>query len=209
MSPAPGESDAAIAGAYDARAAEYVQLLGSVDQMDERDRETIRRWRDETPGLLLDAGCGPGHWTGFLSGDHREVVGVDISGEFVRSARRTHPELRFEQVSFRELPFEDASVGGILAWYSLIHTRPADVPAVLTEFARVLTPEGALLLGFFEGRPREPFDHQVTTAYYWSADALAELLADAGFEVTSREERRRRAGEPSARPHGALVARRN
>lgn len=197
-----------VAAAYDARAAEYVAIGGRVEQMDGRDRESISRWRDETHGLLLDAGCGPGHWTHHLAEGDRDVVGVDVSAEFLRFARRNHPDLRFEEASFRELPMEDASFGGILAWYSLIHTDPADVPVVLREFARVLAPGGSLLLGYFVGELGEPFDHAVTTAWFWSAQALTELLTDAGFEVTSAEQREREPAEMSSRPHGALIARR-
>lgn len=201
-------AEARVAAAYDSRAAEYVEIGGRIEQMDDRDIELIRRWRDETPGMLLDAGCGPGHWTRFLSGSGRDVIGVDISAEFLRTAGENHPALRFEQESLAALSAADGSVGGILAWYSLIHTDPAEAPAVLAEFARVLAPGGSLLLGFFVGEPREPFAHAVTTAYFWSADALDALLADAGFEVTFAEQREREPGEMSVRPHGALIARR-
>ncbi len=108
--------------------------------------------------------------------------------------------------SFRALPFEDGSFGGILAWYSLIHTPPADVPAVLAEFARVLRPGGGLLLGFFDGAPREPFAHAIAPAWYWSAEALIELLADAGFAVDGVRRRGREPGEISARPHADIAA---
>ncbi len=204
----PEDADAAVAIAYDRRAVDYMRLGGSIELMDPRDCGLIARWRDGTPGLLLDAGCGPGHWTRFLGEGGREVVGVDISAEFLRFARQDHPELRFELASFSALPVEDRSVGGILAWYSLIHADPVDVPAVLAEFARVLAPGGSLLLGFFVGEPREPFAHAVTTAYFWLAEVLSELLTDAGFEVTFTEQRERRPGEMSVRPHGALIARR-
>ena len=202
------DSALAVAAAYDSRAAEYVAIGGRVEQMDGRDVVLIGRWRDETSGLLLDAGCGPGHWTRFLQDAGRESVGIDVSMRFLDSARREYPDVRFEHASFNELPAEDASFGGILAWYSVIHTDPSEVPAVLAEFARVLAPGGSLLLGFFVGEPREPFAHAVTTAYFWTAEALTELLTDAGFEVTFTEQREREPGEMSTRPHGALIVRR-
>lgn len=211
----PGSSradaaDAAIADAYDVRAEEYLRVGGAVDQMDPRDRDAIARWRDTTPGRLLDAGCGPGHWTGFLAhaagSDHREVSGIDISGEFIAAARSRFPDLGFDQASFRALPEETASIGGILAWYSLIHLPPVDLPDVLAEFARVVAPGGSILIGYFEGEARAPFAHAVAEAYFWSADVLAEMLADAGFTVVSRNRRERVAGEISGRPHGAVVA---
>ena len=201
-------TDTAIGSAYDARAAEYVELAGAIEQMDARDAAVIGAWRDVTPGRLLDAGCGPGHWTEFLSLDERVTQGIDLSAEFIATAKERHPGISFDVGSFRDLPFAAGSVGGILAWYSLIHTSPADIPGILEEFARVLAPGGSILIGFFDGEPREPFAHAVAPAYFWSADALAGLLADAGFEVVSSETRGREPGEISARPHGSLEARR-
>lgn len=199
----------AIAASYDARAAEYLAIVGDLDQMDPRDIATIQGWRDRTSGPVLDAGCGPGHWTAFLAEGGREVHGVDLSTEFVTVARSRYPGIRFDTGSFHELPVADSSLGGILAWYSLIHTQPAEVPHVLAEFARVLRPGGTILLGFFDGEPREPFTHAVVTAYFWSAEALGELLRDAGFTVERSEHRHRTPHEASARAHGAILARRS
>lgn len=201
-------TESAIGSAYDARAAEYVELAGAIEQMDARDAAVIAAWRDATPGQLLDAGCGPGHWTAFLGRGGREARGVDLSSEFIATAKNRHPGTAFEVGTFRDLPFEAESLGGILAWYSLIHIPPSEVPEILSEFARVLAPGGSILIGFFDGEPREPFAHAVAPAFFWSADALAELLTDAGFAVVSSETRGREAGEISARPHGSLVARR-
>jgi len=195
-----------IAAAYDARAAEYVALIGDIAQTDARDRALIAAWRDATPGRLLDAGCGPGLWTRFLHDADRAVVGVDLSEEFIAHARTRHPDLEFHHGSFAALPLADASLGGVLAWYSLIHTPPEALPAILTEFARVTAPGGSILIGIFDGPPREPFDHAVTTAYFWTPDALQPLLEQAGFTVTASERRARTPGEPSIRPHASLTA---
>ena len=202
-------SDADIATAYDARAAEYIEIAGSIEQMDAADRALIAEWRDAAEGPLLDAGCGPGLWTDFLHDGGRDVLGVDIAEAFLASARSAYPHLGFRSASFRELPVADASLGGILAWYSLVHTPPAELPAVLHEFARALAPGGSLLVGFFDGPAREPFPHAITQAYFWSAEALEPLLTEAGFIVTATDHRPRTPGEPSKRPHAAITAVRN
>lgn len=196
----------AIGAAYDARAAEYVALIGDIAQTDARDRALIAAWRDETQGRLLDAGCGPGLWTRFLHDDDRDVLGIDVSEAFIAHARETHPDLEFPHGSFAALGLPDASLGGVLAWYSLIHTDPEQLPATLAEFARVTAPGGSILIGFFDGNPRETFDHAVTTAYFWTPDALAPLLTDAGFRVVATERRERTADESSTRPHASLTA---
>lgn len=199
-------TDAAIGRAYDDRAIEYIATAGDIDQMDERDAAAIAAWRDATPGQLLDAGCGPGHWTEFLSRGDREVQGIDLSAAFIATAKTRHPGIAFEIGTLRDLPLDSGSVGGILAWYSLIHTPPSDVPEILAEFARVLVPGGSILIGFFDGEAREEFAHAVAPAYFWSATALADILADAGFAVVSSETRGRMPGEISVRQHGALLA---
>ncbi|MGF2950540.1 class I SAM-dependent methyltransferase [Microbacterium alcoholitolerans] len=203
-------SDGKIAAEYGARAEEYIAAAGSIEQMADADRAVIGEWRHGTAGRLLDAGCGPGHWTQFLhDGDSpgsRDVLGIDLSAEFIAHAGSQYPQLTFVRGSFAELPLPDASLGGILAWYSLIHTPPEDLPAVLAEFARVLAPGGSILVGFFDGTPRERFSHAVTAAYYWTPDALAEILDDAGFTPTASEQRARVEGEVSIRPHASLTA---
>jgi ubiquinone/menaquinone biosynthesis C-methylase UbiE len=197
-------SRAEVAAAYDSRAEEYVERLGSVHQMADRDRLTIEQWRDSTEGWLLDAGCGPGHWTEMLSaGGRRTVVGIDGSARFLESARDRFPGNRFVAADLSALPIGSRSVAGILAWYSIIHTRPTELPQILDEFARTLTPGGSLLLGFFVGDPGVAFEHAVTTAYYWSAEALTDLLHPHGFTVEHAETRR----DPGARrTHGSLRA---
>lgn len=195
-----------IGAAYDGRATEYIDLFGTIDQLAKCDHETITTWRDTTTGRLVDAGCGPGLWSQELTtGGVREVVGLDASAEFVAAARARYPEVSFERADMADIPLEDESVGGILAWYSIIHTPPADLPAILGEFARVLTPGGSALIGFFDGDPGEAFDHAVHTAYYWSAEALGDLLAPHGFVIERAASRQ----DPGARRRaGDLVARR-
>ena len=194
---------AQVAAAYDARAEEYVDLLGSVEQMATLDRATICSWALSTPGPLLDAGCGPGHWTDVLS-RRGPALGVDGSAALLTSARRRFPRVPFVLGDLGALPLDDGSVAGVLAWFSLIHTPPDLLDAPLAELARVLEPGGSLLLGFFDGEPGEPFDHAVTTAYWWSADALARRLEPHGLVVERSEARQ----DPGAkRRQGDLVAR--
>lgn len=195
-----------VGRAYDARAAEYVELLGDLAQLAAPDRELVARWRDETPGLLLDAGCGPGAWTQLLQDGgptRRRVLGLNLSGRLLESARARHPGVGFVQGTMTALPLRSGTVGGVLAWYSLIHTVPMALPATLAELRRVLAPGAGVLLGFVDGPAGEAFPHKVVTAYHWSVDALADLLAAVGLEVVEHHHRR----DEGHRAHGALVAR--
>jgi SAM-dependent methyltransferase len=192
-----------VATAYDSRADEYIERLGSLEQMASQDRATIASWRDGIAGRILDAGSGPGHWSDVLSvGSRRDVIGIDASARFAASARQRFPHVGFLVGDLAALPLATGSIGGILAWFSIIHTAPAGVPGILSEFARVLIPGRSLLLGFFDGDAGTPFDHAVTTAYYWSAEALGALLAQHGFVV----ERAAARHDPGVRRQGDLIA---
>ncbi|WP_324014449.1 class I SAM-dependent DNA methyltransferase [Microbacterium sp. JZ37] len=195
-------SDASVRDAYTARADEYVRLLGSVDAMAPADERRITAWARSVDGRIVDAGCGPGHWTKHLHDIGCTLEGVDLVDAFVRSARERFPDVTFRRGDLRDLRVDDGSLGGILAWYSLIHLDPAEIPAVLAEFERALTPGGSLLIGLFDGADIEPFPHKVVTAHRWPAAEMRRALEAAGFAVTDIEQR----ADPGARPHAAIVA---
>ncbi|WP_307102155.1 class I SAM-dependent methyltransferase [Arthrobacter globiformis] len=191
-----------IRAAYGARAAEYTRILGSIEDAHELDRQRIRRWATGCDGKLIDAGCGPGHWTNFLYQHGATVEGVDLVPEFIENARVRFPDVPFRVASFHNLGVPNGSLHGLLAWYSLIHMPPNELSVALREIARALVGGGRLLVGFFEGAPAEPFSHAVTTAYLWSVEQARHLLNEAGFDVLEVESRQ----DPGNRPHAAIAA---
>ncbi|TSD11270.1 class I SAM-dependent methyltransferase [Curtobacterium sp. KBS0715] len=192
-----------VTAAYSARADEYAALLGSMGAVHPDDRALVDAWAAGQSGALVDAGCGPGHWTAHLARQGHRVSGIDAAPEFVEHARRTHgASVDFRVGSLDALPLADGSVDGVLAWYAVIHHEPSRIGGPLDEFRRVLTPGGGLLLGFFEGDAVEAFDHAVVTAYRWPVASLAALLDEAGFDVVDVHTRT----DPGHRPHGAISA---
>ncbi|PRZ40734.1 ubiquinone/menaquinone biosynthesis C-methylase UbiE [Antricoccus suffuscus] len=192
----------AAARAYSRRAQEYADLFGAISATADPDRELIGNWAAGLSGRLLDVGCGPGQWTGWLHGRGIDIEGVDPAPEFVAISKDRHPQVRFSVGRAERLEVRDASLGGILAWYSLIHIEPARIGAVLAEFARAIQPNGGLCLGFCEGPELASFEHAVTTAYFWPVPRLISLLERAGFKIVRIETR----SDAGVRPHGAIVA---
>lgn len=190
-----------VRAAYGARADEYVRMLGSVAALSPIDAARIRRWSLDVSGRILDAGSGPGQWTAYLDAAGAQVEGIDLTPEFVAHSRSAYPHVTFREESLLDLPYGDGSLGGVLAWYSLIHLEPDEVASALAEFARVLVPGGSVLLGFFEGTDGE-FDHAVTTARFWNVASITRMLDAAGFVVTDHETRQ----DPGARPHASICA---
>lgn len=193
-----------VRASYAARSQEYIDLLGSLSSTHPSDRALVGTWARALAGPVLDAGCGPGQWTHFLSTLGLQVSGIDLVDEFIERARTQYPDLPFTVGSVETLHAAPQSLGGVLCWYSLIHHRPQDIQTPLVELARVIRPGGGLLVGFFEGASVSAFEHAVTTAYRWPVDDLGQELTTAGFEVI--ETHTRTGG--GVRPHGAITARR-
>ena len=191
--------------AYSERASEYIAALGSVEDMDPLDVALITGWGAGVAGPILDAGSGPGHWTGLLHGLGCDVRGLDMVPEFIESARQRFPHVTFKAGDLLDMPFTSSNFGGVLAWYSLIHVRPEDRGRALREFARVLKPKGTLLVGAFFGAQDIPFDHAITEAFYWSEKGLATHLESAGFQVISIDTRCPQSGRSHLVALGRLI----
>lgn len=196
--------DDVVRAAYTSRADEYTAALGAVEAMDPVDVRTIADWAVGCRGLVVDAGCGPGHWTHLMGSLGVDVEGVDLVPAFVAQARARFPGTRYRVAGLDDLGLADGAAGGVLAWFSTIHHEPARLPAVLRELRRCLADDGTLLLGFFESDVRGPFDHTVTPAWSWPATDLAGVVGAAGFTV--RETRTRPNPHRPDRRHGTLLA---
>jgi len=140
-------------------------------------------------GTVADGGCGTGRVSAHLAARGLDVFGVDLSPGMVDVARRTHPQLRFEVGAMEDLPIQEAALGGLLAWYSLIHTAPDRLPAVVSEFARVLKPGAWLLTAFQAGEGQRverstAYGHTVTmTNYRHAAHNVVSMLDTGGFNL--------------------------
>ena len=142
----------------------------------------------ESLGSVADLGCGPGHVTAFLHGQGLNVFGVDLSSQMVAMATKDYSALRFQVGSIRALPLENRTLGGITAWYSIIHTPTAQLPATFEEFSRVLVEGGYLALAFQVGNEQvhleQAYGHSVSLdAYRMDPNQISDLLASAGLIV--------------------------
>lgn len=199
-----------MTAAYDAVAVQYAEFVREIWDGDPLDRAAWAAFADFVRGRgpVADLGCGPGHLTAHLRSLGLDAFGVDVSPSMISLAREAFPALRFEAGSMAALDLPDASLAGILSWYSVIHTPPAEIPGYFAEFTRTLAPGGYVLLGFFEAGdgPVAEFDHKVTTAYRWPLGELAGIAAAAGLAEVGRMYREPVEGERPFR-QGRLLLR--
>jgi ubiquinone/menaquinone biosynthesis C-methylase UbiE len=98
---------------------------------------------------VLDAACGEGYGSALLGTVAQSVVGVDIDASAIAHARERYGEgsrVRFIAGSCAALPMPDASVDAVVSFETIEHLDAADQPKMLAEFARVLEPEGLLII---------------------------------------------------------------
>ena len=136
---------------------------------------------------VADVGCGPGHITALMCELGLDAFGLDLSPAMIEHAGRSHAGLHFGIGRAEALPIDGDALGGILAHYSMIHTPPKELPALLKEQARVLAPGGLLMASFFAtDMPKViQFDHKVASAYSWPVDQFTDIATGAGFKIVA------------------------
>jgi SAM-dependent methyltransferase len=181
---------------YDTVADEYVARIYDELLHKPLDRELLDRLAAQVCplGPILDVGCGPGHVARYLHERGAAVSGLDLSAEMVARARSLNPEISFAQGDMRALPMGEASLGGIVASYSLLHIPRGEVVSVLVEFRRALRPGGTLLVGFHIGDEvvhlEEWWGKKVEVDFvFFRPEEMAGYLRQAGFTAIETLER--------------------
>ena len=160
-----------------------------------------------------DIGCGTGRLEPYLTARGLAPRGIDLSPEMIRVARRDYPEFSFDIADVRDLPFEDASLAGVVCWYSLMFLAPSGRPAAFSELARVVKPGGYLVTAFKAGdskvrRAGRSTNLGVEFDVYWlSPDEMERRVTDAGFATVFWGGRP--AEEQEGSPQGYLLAQRS
>jgi SAM-dependent methyltransferase len=186
----------AIAASYDSAASAYVEHLSAELARKLLDRHLLNRFAEEVrgKGLVADVGCGPGHVARYLHEQGASVLGIDLSPEMIRWATRRSPTLDFRVGDMRAVDMRDGALAGIISFYSIVHFEPAELPAVMLEFRRLLAPDGALLVAFHVGDQTvhvdELFGQRVSLDFRFHLPVdVARALGHGGFRVTESIER--------------------
>ncbi|MDG6108720.1 class I SAM-dependent methyltransferase [Dactylosporangium aurantiacum] len=163
---------------------------------------------------VADVGCGTGRLLPYLAGRGLSPRGVDLSPGMVEVARREHPGFTYEVADLRALPFGDASLAGVVCWFSLIYLAPDARVTAFAELARVVRPGGYLVAAFKHGdgtlhrnAPGSRVERfGVDFDRYWlSAREMEDRFAAAGFGLIFQGSTPPEGAEP---PYGYMLVRR-
>ncbi len=149
--------------------------------MSEISRSLLDRFCPETrPLSILDAGCGTGGMLPHLTG-YGPTVGIDLSREALGFARRRETG-HLTCASLTQLPFPAETFDVVTSFDVIYHRAIRDDEVALAEIARVLRPQGTLLLRVpaHEGL-RSHHDEAVHTRQRYGRKELIEKLRRAGF----------------------------
>ena len=186
-----------VQSSYDRVAAEYaLRIFGELEHKP-IDRQLLDRFAARVQGLgpVWDLGCGPGHVARYLQERGVQVIGIDLSSVMVEQALRLNPGIEFRQGNMLSLDIEDEALGGIAAFYSIIHIPRTEIEVALAEMKRVLRPGGLLLLAFHVGDEtlhlEEWWGQRVTVDFlFFRPEEMADTLRAVGFkteEIIERE----------------------
>lgn len=174
-----------VVQAYDSHTFDPETMLGTVVADEDPDRQVIEPWADTVDGVILDAGSGTGRWTGRLAELGHRVEGLEPAQRLIDLAREAHPSVTFHHGSVDDLADAGQRWAGVLAWYSLIHLNPEQLPDALDTLRAVTANNGSLLMAFFAGSELEQVPHPVAPAWCWPLAEMTLALERAGFEVTA------------------------
>ena len=138
---------------YDKLASEYAVRF--CDELEGKpfDRNLLQRLADAIPGgPVCDLGCGPGHVAAYFGSSGVDVIGVDLSPGMIAEAKRRYPSLDFQVGNMLDLKMGTGSLGGTVAFYSIIHLRREMLQEAFREMHRVLRPGGLVLTSFHQGQ---------------------------------------------------------
>jgi SAM-dependent methyltransferase len=189
----PGEQSLAredtIARDYDRVAEEYAARIYGELAGKPFDRDLLDRFVTLVGGgRVCDVGCGPGHVARYLRERGCDVFGIDLSPRMVELAAELNRGVEFRVNDLRAIQLADASLAGVVAFYSVIHLRTDQLAPALVELRRVLQPGGRLLLAVHEGnetrRPAEMWGIPIALQFnFFTHDQLSAALLEARFEI--------------------------
>lgn len=150
-------------------------------------------------GVVLDAGCGPGHDMEALHARGLRALGIDSSLGMARRTRDRGHQVVVADV--RRVPLVQGCLDGLWSSASLLHVPRPEVPATLATWQRLLRPGGVFglitSLGDDEGWEAVPYkpasQHGDVLLRRWfvhhDRDALTQLVSTAGFHIEQAEVR--------------------
>ena len=172
---------------YDIYADHYDASLAFLDGF-ERDR-LLAMMGDVSGKRVLDVGCGTGRMIENLKKFGAKTVGLDVSKEMLRVARKKFLSTELVLGEVENLPFEDLTFDMVIATFVIVHL--ADLRLAFEEVYRVLKDDGIFILTNINQRKAPKLkigkDEIVIKSFYHRPEIVLQELKDCFFEIEKEE----------------------
>lgn len=130
---------------------------------------------------VLDIGCFIGYGETRIFSQAKEIIAIDGDDKALEFAcqNRFIPNVKFEKVDARRLPFSTETFDIVIAFQLIEHIPPSEVSSFLSEVKRVLNRKGSLFISTPNRRFRlVPFQRPFNPEHYreFTAESLLKTL---------------------------------
>ncbi len=141
--------------------------------------------------LVVDVGCGTGHWLRVVGSEVRRAVGIDPSAGMLAEARAAGSELRLVRGVAEQLPLRDASADRVVCMHAFQHLE--DRRRFAHEARRILRRGGGILIVALDPHANLdawwiydafPSARRLDRERYPATSEIRALLEEAGFAET-------------------------
>lgn len=109
---------------------------------------------------VLDAGCGAGNKSRYLSEKGLKVTGIDFSKNLIAIAEREAPQATFRVLDIRQVDELNEEYDGIFMQAALLHFPKAEAVEILGNLAKKLVAGGFFYVAVKESR-KDQLDEQI------------------------------------------------
>ncbi|MBQ9869309.1 MAG: class I SAM-dependent methyltransferase [Ruminococcus sp.] len=170
-------------------------MLVSMD----REHLPMAKWAFEqirlpSEGYIADIGCGGGYNIKRMlkMTDSAKLIGLDISDESVRKAKKVNKDelgkrVKIMQGSAEKLPFKQGSISYVTAFETVFFWK--DLAKGFAEVFRALKAGGSFAVINNYGDPNTDWEKKVPCMKRCTAKQISVLMQQAGFQVTKVSEK--------------------
>lgn len=142
---------------------------------------------------ILDLGCGPGNVARLLQKEKKlQYLGLDLSDEMIRLARKNNAEGAFEVGDITQCNFPLQQFDCIVVSFSMVHLQTEDAKELLVRAVRWLKKDGYLYLSFMEGKKpgyeQTSFSVDPIFFNYYEGTAVRQFLLDEKLKMVHQAE---------------------
>ena len=188
--------------------ADSIQNYSSPDEIDELVNLLPKKAK------VLDAGCAAGRDTAVFAIRGMNPLGIDLSSNLIKIAKKRYPSIKFVQGNFLKLPFKNSYFQGVWAHASLLHLDSVkDVKKALSEFYRVLQ-KGGIIHVYVKaqtGRKKYAIVKDKLSKHdrffqFFKRNELKKLIKNAGFKMIKIEQYNETEKNPKGRKEVEWIA---